>query len=315
MPSREVAKVPPPSLLEKFGSRYGVAATKVYTTLQKTAFKGAATEEQFIALMIVADQYGLNPFTKEIYAFPSDGGVVPVVGVDGWLRIINEQPQFDGLEFTESEDTAKAGQSKDCPVWIECTIYRKDRTHATTAREYLEETYRNTGPWNSHTKRMLRHKALIQCARIAFGFTGIYDPDEAERVIEGEIVSVIAPSSPPKPATKAKLAKLSDEMVRTGITDEGLREWLSRHERVVPDDWTQLAASDCADLLEALAAAPTLVDEDTPESAQEARTGDDTPEAGTPSGPASDAAKRFADSQDFAVRGEQTSTPFPEQEA
>ncbi len=31
---------------------------------------------------------------------------------------------------------------------------------------------------------MLRHKAMIQCARIAFGFGGIYDADEAERIIE-----------------------------------------------------------------------------------------------------------------------------------
>ena len=29
---------------------------------------------------------------------------------------------------------------------------------------------------------MLRHKAMIQAARLAFGFTGIYDEDEAERI-------------------------------------------------------------------------------------------------------------------------------------
>ena len=32
---------------------------------------------------------------------------------------------------------------------------------------------------------MLRHKALIQCARIAFGFSGIYDEDEAHRINGG----------------------------------------------------------------------------------------------------------------------------------
>ena len=31
---------------------------------------------------------------------------------------------------------------------------------------------------------MLRHKAMMQCARIEMGFTGIYDQDEAERIIE-----------------------------------------------------------------------------------------------------------------------------------
>ena len=31
-------------------------------------------------------------------------------------------------------------------------------------------------------RRMLRHKALIQGARIAFGFSGIYDEDEARDI-------------------------------------------------------------------------------------------------------------------------------------
>jgi hypothetical protein len=33
---------------------------------------------------------------------------------------------------------------------------------------------------------MFRHKVLIQGARIAYGFSGIYDEDEAQRIIEGE---------------------------------------------------------------------------------------------------------------------------------
>jgi hypothetical protein len=54
--------------------------------------------------VLVSNQYGLNPFTKEIYAFPDQkGGIVPVVGVDGWLRIINEHPQFKSMEFRYAE--------------------------------------------------------------------------------------------------------------------------------------------------------------------------------------------------------------------
>ena len=34
---------------------------------------------------------------------------------------------------------------------------------------------------------MLRHKAMIQCARLAFGFGGIYDQDEAERIVEAPL--------------------------------------------------------------------------------------------------------------------------------
>ncbi len=44
--------------------------------------------------------------------------------------------------------------------------------------------YTAKGPWQTHPKRFSRHKAMIQCARMAFGFGGIYDQDEAERIAE-----------------------------------------------------------------------------------------------------------------------------------
>ena len=174
----------PPSLVAKMAAQYGVEPTKMLATLKATAFKGEAevSNEQMMALLIVANEYGLNPWTKEIYAFPDkQRGIVPVVGVDGWTRIINSHPMFDGLEFVEDEAGA----------WCECTIYRKDRAHPIKVREYLSECKRNTGPWGSHPRRMLRHKTLIQCGRVAFSFGGIYDPDEAERIIEGERVDAL----------------------------------------------------------------------------------------------------------------------------
>lgn len=163
-----------PSLTATIAAKYGVEPERMLATLKATAFKGDVTTEQMMALCIVAHQYNLNPFTKEIYAFPDRNGIVPVVGVDGWSRIINEHPQCNGIQFAEADDGS----------WIECTIHRKDREFPTSVREYLEEVKRNTQPWQSHPRRMLRHKALIQCARIAFGFAGIYDHDEAERIIE-----------------------------------------------------------------------------------------------------------------------------------
>ena len=168
------------SLLAKFANRFGVEPNKMLNTLKATAFKGDVSNEQMMALLIVADQHGLNPWTKEIYAFPDkNNGIVPVVGVDGWSRIINEHPQFDGMEFNDGP-----ADDKGIAEWIECVIFRKDRGHAIRAREYYAECKRGTGPWQSHPRRMLRHKALIQCARLAFGYTGIYDQDEAERIVD-----------------------------------------------------------------------------------------------------------------------------------
>jgi phage recombination protein Bet len=165
---------PSQSLVVRIADRYGVEAERMLVTLKATAFKSdkPISNEQMMALLIVAEQYKLNPFTRELFAFPDKGGIVPVVSVDGWARIINEHPMLDGIDFDTDDPSA-------------CTaiIYRKDRAHPIRVTEYMSECKRGTGPWNSHPRRMLRHKALIQCARLAFGFAGIYDEDEAHRIV------------------------------------------------------------------------------------------------------------------------------------
>ena len=190
-------------------------------TLKATAFKGEVTNAQMTALMVVANQYGLNPWTKEIYAFPDkNNGIVPVVGVDGWARIINDNPQFDGMEFAQSDEMVRMPGAKcDAPAWIECAMYRKDRTRPVVIREYLDEVYREpfkgnfgpvTGPWQTHPKRFLRHKAMIQCARMAFGYGGIYDQDEAERIVEKNMgAAEVITSRPSAPAAPAALPDYS----------------------------------------------------------------------------------------------------------
>ena len=172
------------NLTNRLAERFEMGSSEnLPQTLMATAFRGQnVSPEQMTALLVVSNQHGLNPWTNEIYAFPNNGGIVPIVGVDGWSRIMNEHPQFDGMEFSFGEDNS-----------CTCTIYRKDRSRPIIVTEYMAECQRSTQPWKSHPKRMLRHKAMIQCARLAFGFTGIYDQDEAERIVEyqGNQVGVI----------------------------------------------------------------------------------------------------------------------------
>ena len=174
------------SLVSKMADKYGLEPNKMMATLKQTAFRGDVSNEQMAALLIVADQHNLNPWLKEIYAFPSRQGIVPVVGVDGWARITNEHPQFDGMDFKLEGETGKEAMT--------CTIHRKDRSHPTSVTEYMTECKRGTEPWSTHPLRMLRHKAMIQCARIAFSFAGIYDPDEAERVLAAEDAIDVTPT-------------------------------------------------------------------------------------------------------------------------
>lgn len=187
------------SLVETFANRYQVEANKLIPALKQTAFntKQEITDAQMMALLVVANQYLLNPFTKEIYAYPDKGGIVPVVSVDGWARIINSNPEADGIEFNYSDETVEFNGHQ-CHEWVECSIYRKGRSRPVTVREYFDEVKRElnyANPWKTHPKRMHRHKTLIQCARLAFGFAGIYEQDEAERIMESKAIQDSHPAS------------------------------------------------------------------------------------------------------------------------
>jgi hypothetical protein len=77
---------------------------------------------------------------------------------------------------------------------MECTIYRSDRVVPMTVREHLSEVKTNHPAWQQIPRRMLRYKALQQCARLAFGISApeLSEPKQSNhQTIDGD--SVIPP--------------------------------------------------------------------------------------------------------------------------
>jgi phage recombination protein Bet len=194
MTTREPAKR---SVLMTIAARYGMEPAAFEATVRGTCGLAGATREEFAAFVLVANEYRLNPLTREIYAFPKKGGgIQPIVSVDGWLNLANSHPQFDGLEVEfEHDDAGKL-------VSATARVYRKDRSHPIVVTEYLAECVRSTDPWKM-AHRMLRHKAAIQGIRYAFGFSGIMEPDEAESI------AVREPATP-EPRAVQQLPPLSE---------------------------------------------------------------------------------------------------------
>jgi len=185
-----------PSALAVMAENISVEPAKLLATLKATVFKGA-TDEELLALVVTANTYQLNPLLKELYAFPKKGGgITPMVGIDGWLKIANRQPNFDGM------DVATFGDDKN-PTHATCTIHLKDRAHPVVITEYFDECKRETDPWRTMPRRMLRNKAMIQAIRVAFGIGGIHDEDEARdiggsglRNVTPKVVKLDAPINP-----------------------------------------------------------------------------------------------------------------------
>jgi len=186
------------SLITTMAHKYDMEPAAFQTTLQKTIMPGNVTNEQLASFLLVANEYNLNPFTKEIFAFPANGGIQPIVSVDGWMKMINAHPQFDGMTFKDH-----VGDNGIDSITVQ--IHRKDREHPIEVTEYMSECRRNTSTWKQWPARMLRHKAVIQAARYAFGFSGIMEPDEAERFKKAEVVTEAKESG--VAGMKAKIVK------------------------------------------------------------------------------------------------------------
>lgn len=244
---------PRQSLIEKFAERFHIDAEKLLPILKATAFKvssGEATNEQMAALLAVADQHKLNPFTREIFAFEDRGRIVPIVSIDGWARIINDQFALDGVEWINGEEIDCPHGGKKAFKWMECVIHRKDREHPTRVREYFDEVYQpprgtnqTNGPWQSHPKRMHRHKTLIQCARIAFGFAGIYDEDEGQRIIDAQSERVIE-HDPKKGATDQLRSALTKKEDAPRPILEIIHELNTHLDRRAAGTWAYFAGMD-----------------------------------------------------------------------
>ena len=253
----EITKLPDrkSSILLFMAEKYGMEADKFLDTLKNTVMKPdkegrGATNEEIASFLLVAKEYDLNPWTKEIYAFPDKKrvGIIPIVSIDGWIKLVNRHPDYDGMEIEEASDIIQMEGAKLCPAWMRITIHHKSRSHPVILAEYLDEVYQPPrggypGPWQTHTKRMLRHKTIIQGARVAFGFSGIYDEDEAQRIIEAETesVSITMPKAIsektkelPQPEkiqviTEEQRKRLFAIAGKAGKTHDEIKEYLSTH--------------------------------------------------------------------------------------
>lgn len=219
--------------LQQVASRLSVSPEELQSIVINTVMPSGGkqvTNDEFVSFMVVANEYKLNPLIKEIYALlAKGGGIQPIVSIDGWLKIINTHAEFDGMTHEDVRD------SNGDVIAITCSIYKKNTKHPVTVTEYMSECKGNTDPWKRWPIRMLRHKATIQCARYAFGISGIVDPDEVERMKDvGAIVE--------KDITPVEV--ISDEQkehLKQVISDAGITE----------ADLCNIAKIDCIDNLPA----------------------------------------------------------------
>ncbi|BEI36613.1 recombinase RecT [Polynucleobacter sp. HIN7] len=116
-------------------------------------------------ILLTAKHYKLNPHLGNIaWELNTKNQWDIYIPIDGWISLIHREPSFQGISFHQAAETEQG-----IPIWMECTIYRSSLIHPITVREYFAELKTDHPMWVEMPRRMLRHKTMQQCARLALG--------------------------------------------------------------------------------------------------------------------------------------------------
>jgi len=152
-----------PTTVDKYDQAEVIAA------IQQTVCKGS-TDAQLRMFIEVCRSTGLNPWLKEIY-YVADKGII-MAARDGYLRVANENPNFDGMETRVERD------EKGVPVKATCTVWRKDRTHPIICEAWYSE-YKKSGPvWNQYPSAMISKVAEVLALKRSFAINGVVTEEE-----------------------------------------------------------------------------------------------------------------------------------------
>ncbi len=122
-----------------------------------------------IQLLRMATKYQLDPLSDEIGVIETHEGYQAFITIDGWVKLINGHEHYAGMSLREAP--IENPSEKEAPAWMECTIYRHDRILPIVVKEYLDEVKTDHHSWQQMPRRMLRHRVIQQCARLALGIS------------------------------------------------------------------------------------------------------------------------------------------------
>jgi phage recombination protein Bet len=241
-----MAAAPAPTLLVPAparGSRYD--DPEVIATIKDTVAKGA-TDAQLRMFLEICKATGLNPFLREIWFVAETGRIM--AGRDGYLRVANENPMFDGMETRVERD------SHNVPVKATCSVWRKDRSHAITCEAYYSEYVKGSPVWRNYPSAMISKVAEVLALKRSFAINGV--------VTEEEIGTGDAPAAPAARGSKEAAQSVAEAKIaamRNGASYSDISQADPRIPRKPPQP--------AAEIIEAMPADDELpaCDEEAPE--------------------------------------------------
>jgi phage recombination protein Bet len=179
----------------------------VIDTLRNTIARDL-NDSEFKLFCEIVKATNLNPITKEIWAIKTRAGLQIMTGINGFLRIANSHPQFDGIETEAQWDGGKL-------VAVTCKVHRKDRRYPATATAYLREYAKPSPIWQQMPSVMLTKCAKSLAIREAFiqQLGGLYTAEEMPSEFSAHNAVGSAPAATVAPTVEPVAAPSEPERV------------------------------------------------------------------------------------------------------
>jgi phage recombination protein Bet len=160
-------------------------------TIKATVAKGADDNELKMFLHL-SQTYGLDPFAKEIWFIKMGGAPTIMTSRDGYLKIANNRPDFEGLvadvvyegdEYRKTPDGAdhRYGVNKRGGiVGAYALVYRKGMRFPTYVFAPFRDYNKNNGQWKQFPHAMILKVAESMALKRAFSLYGLVSREELD---------------------------------------------------------------------------------------------------------------------------------------
>jgi len=160
---------------EDTGAIFKPENKEVLDVIRNTVCKGA-TPSEFVMFLEMCKATGLNPFLNEIWFFKVNGRVAMMAGRDGFLKIANNNSNFDGIEGEVIYPNNDINQT---PIGAWAKAYRKDRRIPVKITVSFKEYNRpNSDSWKRYPSAMILKVAESMALKRAFSVSGLVSAEE-----------------------------------------------------------------------------------------------------------------------------------------
>lgn len=238
--------------------------------IKRTVAKGA-TDDELAMFLYLAQRYGLDPFLKEIWCIKrakkdehgryiyDDAPAVIMTSRDGYLKIAQQDPAFDGLQaFVVREGdtfeidaenwrvTHKFGTKRGKILGAWASAHRKDRKPAITFVDFSEYNDGRSNTWQRYPSAMIQKVAEAFVLKRQFGIAGLVTQEEmgagfeasvltAEQTVHAEFTVKDEPKPLPPASQPDKVQAARQKAVeaairlgnRLGLTPDEIKQVLS----------------------------------------------------------------------------------------